>query len=606
MMKQINIFLHYFNNVKKLLSQKAMVMLGIRWASSLGLAGIEYFIAILIIVFLFTLKLVESSKIPSWIFFDIQTLSPITGGLVLVLLGVLRAGCELLSKQTGQVLLELVRARLNMIQGYQMLLVDRKNPVPLSQVNMRMGEYFPKAADCAFYFSEFVSHFTLTVAIGIAMFFIAWRETLLGIVCLAFAGLAIFQLTKLLGHVAGQIPAEKSKIERALIRIYRNWLFIHIMRLKNMEYSSFLESVFAYFKFSQKVFYYQNMSTIFPPLLGILALFVILYGSVQYFKTPPIELVAFIYLFIRFTQITAGLTEQISILNRFRVQTDESIKFISALSPDELTAALMPEQTLTVFTKGKKLEGNRISDVTKAEDSLLTKPFSPPEIDVCNITFSWPEAKRLLFTNFSLRIPAGSSFGIIGPNGSGKSTLLGIILGILKPSSGHVLIGNIKNEEYIKKFGSVGFVGEDNYLIYGTIRQNLIYGMNGNVADREIWEALRLVGLEDPIKVNANDLDFMIQENGDGLSSGEKQRLALARAFLRKPSLLVLDEASANLDQEAEAELTDILKRLKGRCTILIASHKPGILRNADCVFSLRNDFYGYPDRGESQSEKRY
>jgi ABC-type bacteriocin/lantibiotic exporter with double-glycine peptidase domain len=604
-MKRENILLSYFNNLRKLLSPKGVALIGVSLVATIVLAGAEYLIAIWMIVFLFILKIVESSKLPSWIFFDVNTLSPITVFLVLILVGVLRAGSQILSKQSGHALLELVRARLNMIQGYQMLVMDRQRIVPFSQVNMWMGECFPKTADYVLYSSELVSHVTLAVALGLGMLFIAWRETLLAVLCLACTALAILRLTKLLSHVAAQIPEEKSKIERALVRIYRNWLLIRIMRLKDREYRTYLDSVLAYFKFSQKVFWYQNVSAVLPPLLGILAIFVIIFGSVEYFKTLPVDLMAFIYLFVRFTQVTVGITEQVSALNRFRVQADESVKLISSLSPDELTAALVPEQGLPLFRKGKKLEEVRLTDLTKGDVSLVTRSFNAPEVNVCHITFSWPEATKPVFSDFSLHIPAGSRFGITGANGSGKSTLLGIILGILKPSSGRVLIGNVKSEDYIKTFGPVGFVGEDNYLIYGTIRENLLYGTNGQVADQEIWETLRLVSLENAIKVNTRVLDYMIQENGDGLSSGQKQRLALARAFLRRPSLLVLDEASANLDEEAEAELADILRKMAGRCTMIIVSHKPGILRNADYIFNLRNDSYGDSDRGEVLLEKR-
>lgn len=604
-MKQTNIFLGYFKNLGKLLSLKGLALIGIRLASALVLAGAEYLIAIWIIVFLFILKIAAPSRLPSWIFFDIKTLSPVTVFLVLILVGVLRAACQISSKQSGHALLELVRARLYMIQGYHMLMMDRQRNVPLSQVNMLTGEYFPKTADYVLYFSDLISHSTLALAFGFGMLFIAWRETLLAMLCLACTALAILRLTKILSRVAAQIPEEKSKIERALVRIYRNWLLIRIMRLKDREYRAYLDSVLAYFKFSQKVFWYQNVSAVLPPLLGVFTLSVVILSSVEYFKTPPVALMAFIYLFARFTQVTVRITEQISAMHRFRVQADESVRLISSLSPAELSAALIPEHALLLFKKREKMQKAGLPDLTEADVPFVTRSFNAPDVYVCNITFAWPEATRAVFTDFSLHIPGGSRFGITGPNGSGKSTLLGIILGILKPSSGRVLIGNIKSEEYIKSFGPVGFVGEANYLIYGTIRENLLYGMNGRVTDREIWETLRLVGLENAVRANTGVLDYLIQENGDGLSSGQKQRLALARAFLRRPSLLVLDEASANLDEEAEAELADILKKMAGRCTMIIVSHKPGILRNADYIFNLGNDSCGDSGRGEAVLEKR-
>ncbi len=180
--------------------------------------------------------------------------------------------------------------------------------------------------------------------------------------------------------------------------------------------------------------------------------------------------------------------------------------------------------------------------------------------------------------------------GIVGPNGCGKSTLLAIILGALNPTSGKVLINEANSRKFMNHNSqSIGFVGAEPYLIHGTILENLTYGISRKYLDDEIWQVLRIVRLDEFVKELPDDLGHIIQENGEGLSSGQKQRITIARAFLRKPSLLILDEPTANLDDVSESCICNALYDLKGKCTVIIVSHKPGILKKADQTFNLEN-----------------
>jgi len=586
-MKSIKPFLTWFQSVWSLLSGKAALWIGIRMASSLLLAGTEYMIAILMIAFLFTFKLVEPSQVPSWLFFDVRAMSPTMIWALLLLVGVVRAGSQLVSRHTGHVVLEFVRARLKMIQGYQMLIMEKEHSMPLSQINTRMGESFPRATDYVGLSTGLISYLTQTAALSVGMFYLAWRESLVGILCLSLAGLIILQLNKLLSRVSAKIPEQRSQFERTLVRICRNWLLIRILRLRNKEYRVYLDSVLAYFNFSKKAFYYRNVAAVLPPFLGILALAVIIFASIEYFKTPSLRLVGFVYLFVRFTQAMVTVTDQISGMNQFHAQFKESLAVLSSMSPDDASAALRPQKAMGLFGKAKSLDNIGIPEISDKGVSDAIEDNMPPDIAVCNVSFSWMDAKQPVFKDLSLEIAAGSQFGIVGPNGSGKSTLLGIILGVLKPSAGYVQIGGVGCEEYVRKSGSIGYVSDDPYLIRGSIRENVTYGLEEKVTDEEIWDVLKMVRLDTAIENTPSRLGYMIQENGEGLSSGQKQRLALARAFLRKPVLLVLDEASANLDRTAEAEIAEILNELVGRCTIIIVSHKPGILRGVNHILDL-------------------
>jgi len=586
-MKGIKPFLTWFQNVWRLVSGKAALWIGIRMVSSLLLAGTEYVIAILIIAFLFTFKLVESSQVPSWLFFDARIMSPTMIWVLLLLVGVVRAGSQLVSRHTGHVVLEFVRARLKIIQGYQMLIMEKEHGIPLSEIGMRMGESFPKATDYVGLSTGLISYLTQTAALGLGMFYLAWRESIVGILYLSVAGLIILQLNRRLARVSAKIPEQRSQFERTLVRICRNWLLIRILHLRNKEYRVYLDSVLAYFNFSKKAFYYRNVAAVLPPFLGILALAVIIFASIEYFKTPSLRLVGFVYLFVRFTQAMVTVTDHISGMNQFHAQFKESVMVLSSMSPDDLSAALRPQKAVGLFRKAKNLDSIGIPGASQSQVSDAIEENMPPDIAVVNISFSWADAKQSVFKDLSFGISAGSQFGIVGPNGSGKSTLLGIILGVLKPSAGYVHIGGAGCQEYVRKSRSIGYVSDDPYLIHGSVRGNVTYGLGKEITDQEIWDVLKMVRLDTATENTSGGLGYMIQENGEGLSSGEKQRLALARAFLRKPVLLVLDEASANLDRTAEAEISEILSQLVGRCTMIIVSHKPGILRGVNHILDL-------------------
>ena len=154
--------------------------------------------------------------------------------------------------------------------------------------------------------------------------------------------------------------------------------------------------------------------------------------------------------------------------------------------------------------------------------------------------------------------------------------------------AGEILIDDENPGQYFKNPKvRVGYVGAEPFLVAGTIRDNLRYGLKGSTSDADCWSALAEARLEATIRQFPAGLDYKIKENGDGLSAGQKQRLSLARAFLAKPVILILDEVSANLDMAVEAEIRDTILELKGKCTVILVSHRLGIIEYADRTLSL-------------------
>ena len=161
-----------------------------------------------------------------------------------------------------------------------------------------------------------------------------------------------------------------------------------------------------------------------------------------------------------------------------------------------------------------------------------------------------------------------------------------LLLGIFKPDKGYIKINNEDPSVFFAApTNKIGYVGPEPFLIAGSVKENLCYGIERAISNHEIWEALEKASLKEFIEQKS--LNYYIAEDQSGISAGQKQRLCLARAILNKPHLLVLDEATANLDDKTEKEIADSILTLKGLCTTIIISHRPGILIGIDKVIKL-------------------
>ena len=190
----------------------------------------------------------------------------------------------------------------------------------------------------------------------------------------------------------------------------------------------------------------------------------------------------------------------------------------------------------------------------------------------------------------SLKIPAGKITAIAGPSGSGKSTLANILLGLLEPRGGEVRVDGVplagSNARRWRR--SVAAVFQDPYLFHDTIRENLRWA-RPEATEAEMWRALRLAAAEEFVAALPKGLDTVTGDRGGWLSGGERQRIALARALIREPALLVLDEATSQLDAENERQILAVLESLRGHTTVVVIAHRPALLEGADRVVLLKS-----------------
>lgn len=249
--------------------------------------------------------------------------------------------------------------------------------------------------------------------------------------------------------------------------------------------------------------------------------------------------------------------------------------------------------TIPAFTSLMQLhdECNDAKEISiQDEYDKHSKPIGVKKMLECrNVFFRYNRQQPLYaLEDISLQIPANRMTAIVGRSGAGKSTLIDILMGLILPDKGQVLIDGVPlTQEMLLSFRqSISYVSQDPFLFNASIKENLLL-VKPNASDDEIQEALEFSASAEFVSRLPLGLETTIGDRGVRLSGGERQRLVLARAILRKPSILVLDEATSALDTENETKIQEALDLLKGKMTIIVIAHRLSTIRNADQVLVI-------------------
>jgi subfamily B ATP-binding cassette protein MsbA len=238
----------------------------------------------------------------------------------------------------------------------------------------------------------------------------------------------------------------------------------------------------------------------------------------------------------------------------------------------------------------------------------LMLPNFKGDIRFQNVSFAYEEGKEVV-RGISFDAPAGSVTALVGTSGSGKTTIAGLAASFLNPDSGLITIdGNDLQKVSLKSYRSqLGVVLQDDFLFEGTIKENILFP-RPNATDNDLHQAVKAAHVQEFTDRFEDGLDTLIGERGVKLSGGQRQRIAIARAILADPKILVLDEATSNLDTESESLIQASLKQLmKGRTTFVIA-HRLSTIRQADQILVIENGEIKERGRHEDliASEGRY
>ena len=242
-----------------------------------------------------------------------------------------------------------------------------------------------------------------------------------------------------------------------------------------------------------------------------------------------------------------------------------------------------------------KASGERVFEVLDTPNEIenhkipVNFPQRVKNIEFKNVSFSYDE-RNTIIQNLSFSIPEGTTTALVGATGAGKSTTANLLLRYYNLTGGQISIGN-ENLEQIDLTSlrqNIGLVSQDPFLFDATVKENLLLA-NPTAKDNEIWKALEVASAKEFVQALPSQENTMIGERGIRLSMGEKQRLTLARALLKNPPILVLDEATASVDVETEKYIQEALDHLIKDRTTLIIAHRLSTIRNADQIIFLED-----------------
>lgn len=292
----------------------------------------------------------------------------------------------------------------------------------------------------------------------------------------------------------------------------------------------------------------------------VIVLAIMILILIQVIKLPTASLFLLIYLFVR-------MIPQFSIIQR-------AYQYFTNMLPAFGNVMDLEGECL------ENSEGAASGEVSHEELSLKG------EIRFENITFSYRGEDHFTINNMNLKIMAGKTTAIAGPSGAGKSTVADLVMGLIQPDKGEVTVDGISISR--KVLGSwrnrIGYVAQETFLFNESIRFNLQL-VSPDASEDELNNALKLAAAYNFVSKLPEGLDTVIGDRGVRLSGGERQRLALARALLRKPSLLIMDEATSNLDSENEKKILNAIEDLHGEITILMIAHRFSTIKNADYIY---------------------
>ena len=223
------------------------------------------------------------------------------------------------------------------------------------------------------------------------------------------------------------------------------------------------------------------------------------------------------------------------------------------------------------------------------DPSAAAATLTRGEVEFRHVAFRYNQRAEVLH-DVSFTIPARSTCVIAGASGAGKSTIADLLMRFYDPAPGQILIDgrNLKSLKLPELRDAIGIVDQLPFFFHASIRDNLLFaGPNASIADCEL--AARQSGIHEFIDSLPDKYETILGERGLTLSAGQRQRLAIARALLRNPAVLILDEPSAALDPNSEFALGETLRGLSSTCTILIVTHRPALVRIADQVILLEN-----------------
>jgi ATP-binding cassette subfamily B protein len=259
-----------------------------------------------------------------------------------------------------------------------------------------------------------------------------------------------------------------------------------------------------------------------------------------------------------------------------------------------ILVSVMMATFMAIMIPRAAVSADRIGEVLKTESSVVP-PAHPvrevkvrAELELRDVEFRYPGAAEPVLRNISFRSTAGQTTAIIGSTGAGKTTLVSLVARLFDATSGDVLIDGVSVRDLDPEllWNRIGLVPQKSYLFTGTVASNLRYG-NPQATDDELWEALEVAQARDFVEAMPGGLDAPIAQGGTNVSGGQRQRMSIARALVRKPEIYLFDDSFSALDLATDARLRAALRPRTAQATVVVVSQRVSTIAGADQIVVL-------------------
>ena len=394
----------------------------------------------------------------------------------------------------------------------------------------------------------------------ISMFLISPKLSLFVIIFIPICGFVISVVGKSLRKKSLKVQKEQGQFISLVDETLSGMKILKIFNAEKKFFKKFTDSTNRFYKFSNSVLNRKNLASPLSEFLGISSIAGVLwFGGIMVLKENSLDASAFI--------VYLGLAY--NILTPAKSLSRATYKVKKASAAAERIFHIIDNKTMVVEDK----------------NAHNIESFSSG-IEINNITFSYED--ETVVDSLNLKIPKGKSFALVGQSGSGKSTLANLICRFYDVSSGSINVDgiNIKNLKKDALRNLIGLVTQDSMLFNDSIKNNLLIA-KPKATNEEIIECLKIANAWEFVRKMPEQIDSNIGDSGNKLSGGQKQRLSIARAVLKNPPILVLDEATSSLDSESEKLVQNALENLMKNKTSLVIAHRLSTIQNADKIIVL-------------------
>ncbi|HBR68363.1 MAG TPA: hypothetical protein DEA55_03200 [Rhodospirillaceae bacterium] len=401
---------------------------------------------------------------------------------------------------------------------------------------------------------------------GIALYLLVLNPVFFGVVLVILFAAAIVY-GKIIGPVLARLGRERHEVMHKTIGTISQSIE-GIGQIKNWQAENYFSGLFGSQRLEQARIVAAQMVMQYMPKL--------------YFESIVMMVIccALLYFLASGTAVTAFLP----LLGFYVVAAFRSLPSVLRISAQYNVLVSSSTGFETVLSFGKEALSQ-----TK-EKSAFERPLFRNSFEVKDVFFSY--SRQPVINGLTLRLERGEMIGISGRSGEGKTTLVNIMAGLLPIKGANILIDGrpLSDDGRHILLEAVGYVSQNTFLLNGTIRENVAFGVNSDaIDDAKVWEALRFAQIDAFANAQPEGIFHKVGERGGRISGGQRQRLGIARAFYFDRDILILDEATASLDEETESSFIDVLKSLKGKKTVIVISHKPSPLSVCDKVYEMKS-----------------